>query len=174
MSDLANILAGCGSILGTIINGWLVTAYGPRKVVLGTLCVMTCFLFIVFFAPSKQVLLVGELLLGLEWGIVSCTFLSTIVPDPLLTNNPVRNHGARICVGSPTPPNPSILHLVHEHVLHLGSIHLCGSSTWPCSSSRRVGLQNSLCRSMDLAYLPYPTDLVCSRVAVSSCSTKQA
>ena len=65
------LLTGCGSILGTIINGWLITAFGPRKVVLCTLCVMTCFLFIVFFAPSKQVLLVGEILLGFEWGIVS-------------------------------------------------------------------------------------------------------
>ncbi len=75
IGDLANDLAGCGSIMGTIINGWLVTAFGPRKVVLATLCVMTCFLFIVFFAPSKEVLLVGELLLGFEWGIVSCTSL---------------------------------------------------------------------------------------------------
>lgn len=32
---------------------------------------MTCFLFIVFFAPNKPVLLVGEILLGFEWGIVS-------------------------------------------------------------------------------------------------------
>ena len=32
---------------------------------------MSCFLFIVFFAPNKPVLLVGEILLGFEWGIVS-------------------------------------------------------------------------------------------------------
>jgi hypothetical protein len=39
---------------------------------------MSCFLFIVFFAPSKEVLLVGEILLGIEWGIVSDTwFCST-------------------------------------------------------------------------------------------------
>ena len=63
--------SGCGSIVGTILNGWLVTAFGPRKVVLCTLCVMTCFLFIVFFAPNKPVLLTGEILLGFEWGIVS-------------------------------------------------------------------------------------------------------
>lgn len=62
---------GVGSIFGTILNGWLVAAYGPRKVLLCTLCVMTCFLFIVFFAPSKGVLLAGEFLLGFEWGIVS-------------------------------------------------------------------------------------------------------
>lgn len=57
--------------MGTIINGWLITAFGPRKVLLCTLAVMTCFLFIVFFAPNKPVLLVGEILLGFEWGIVS-------------------------------------------------------------------------------------------------------
>jgi MFS transporter, SP family, general alpha glucoside:H+ symporter len=32
---------------------------------------MTCFLFIVFFAPNRSVLLVGQILLGFEWGIVS-------------------------------------------------------------------------------------------------------
>lgn len=32
---------------------------------------MSCFLFIVFFAPNKPVLLVGEIMLGFEWGIVS-------------------------------------------------------------------------------------------------------
>jgi SP family general alpha glucoside:H+ symporter-like MFS transporter len=56
-----------GSIMGTILNGWLVTAFGPRKVVLCTLVVMSCFLFIVFFAPNKSVLLAGEILLGFEW-----------------------------------------------------------------------------------------------------------
>lgn len=62
---------GVGSIFGTILNGWLVTAFGPRRVLLCTLGVLTCFLFIVFFAPSKPVLLVGEILLGFEFGIVS-------------------------------------------------------------------------------------------------------
>lgn len=66
--------SGCGSIMGTIINGWLITAFGPRRVLLWTLSVMTCFLFIVFFAPNKPVLLVGEILLGFEWGIVSIGF----------------------------------------------------------------------------------------------------
>lgn len=62
--------------MGTILNGWLVTAFGPRRVLLYTLCVMTCFLFIIFFAPNKEVLLVGELLLGFEWGIVCIYFQS--------------------------------------------------------------------------------------------------
>lgn len=74
---------GCGSIMGTILNGWLVTAFGPRKVVLCTLCVMSCFLFIVFFAPTKGVLLAGEILLGFEWGIFATTapaYASEVLP----------------------------------------------------------------------------------------------
>jgi SP family general alpha glucoside:H+ symporter-like MFS transporter len=59
--------------MGTIINGWLITAFGPKKVVLCTLCVMSCFLFIVFFAPNKPVLLAGEILLG--FGELSCAFI---------------------------------------------------------------------------------------------------
>ena len=35
-----------------------------------TLVVMSCFLFIVFFAPNKPDLLVGEILLSFEWGIL--------------------------------------------------------------------------------------------------------
>ena len=77
---------GAGSILGTIINGWLVTAFGPRRVLLYTLGVMTCFLFIVFFAPNKQVLLAGEILLGFEWGIFATTapaYASEVLPVQL-------------------------------------------------------------------------------------------
>ncbi|KAJ5464404.1 uncharacterized protein N7458_000090 [Penicillium daleae] len=75
--------SGVGSIFGTLINGWLVAAFGPKKVVLCTLCVMTCFLFIVFFAPNKEVLLVGEILLGFEWGIFATTapaYASEVLP----------------------------------------------------------------------------------------------
>ena len=93
---LAESLAGCGSIVGTILNGWLVQAFGPRKVLLCTLGVMTCFLFIVFFAPSKEVLLAGEILLGLEWGIVSYIFLFGrrlwTLTDAKCSSQPRRRH----------------------------------------------------------------------------------
>jgi MFS transporter, SP family, general alpha glucoside:H+ symporter len=47
---------------------------------------MTCFLFIVFFAPSKPVLLVGQILLGFEWGIFATTspaYASEVLPTKL-------------------------------------------------------------------------------------------
>lgn len=63
--------SGVGAFFGAVINGWLVTAFGPKRVLLGALVTLSAFLFIVFFAPSKPVLLIGELLCGLPWGIVS-------------------------------------------------------------------------------------------------------
>ena len=84
--------SGIGSIMGTIINGWLVTAFGPRKVLLCTLCVMTCFLFIIFFAPNKPVLLVGEIMLGFEWvsGFVSTARNST--DQTRVSSQPLHQH----------------------------------------------------------------------------------
>ena len=44
---------------------------------------MSCFLLIVFFAPNKPVLLVGEILLGFEWGIFATTapaYASEVLP----------------------------------------------------------------------------------------------
>lgn len=47
---------------------------------------MSCFLFIVFFAPSRGVLLAGEILLGFEWGIFATTapaYASEVLPIQL-------------------------------------------------------------------------------------------
>ena len=108
---LADVFSGCGSIVGTIINGWLVQAFGPRKVLLCTLCVMSCFLFIVFFAPSKEVLLVGEILLGFEWGIVSRKRFSMTIVVPLLTHTAVRHHRPSLRFRGPAPSAPRVLYV---------------------------------------------------------------
>lgn len=60
--------SGIGAFFGAILNGWLVTAFGPRRVLMSALLCLSAFIFIVFFAPNKPVLLVGELLCGLPWG----------------------------------------------------------------------------------------------------------
>jgi SP family general alpha glucoside:H+ symporter-like MFS transporter len=75
--------SGVGAFFGAIINGWLVTAFGPRRVLIGALMTLSCFLFIVFFAPSKPVLLVGEILCGFPWGIFATTapaYASEVLP----------------------------------------------------------------------------------------------
>ena len=42
-------------------------------------------MFIVFFAPNKTTLVVGELMLGFEWGIVRTCAFPEIRKDPPLT-----------------------------------------------------------------------------------------
>ena len=60
---------GVGAFIGAIICGYLVAIFGSKRVILGSLVLMSCCLFIVFFAPSLGVLVAGEVLCGLPWGI---------------------------------------------------------------------------------------------------------
>ncbi|OCT53771.1 maltose permease MAL31 [Cladophialophora carrionii] len=68
---------------GKLVSVKARVALRPRKVLLYTLCVMTCFPFIVFFAPSREVLLVGQIPSGFEWGIFATTapaYASEVLP----------------------------------------------------------------------------------------------
>jgi SP family general alpha glucoside:H+ symporter-like MFS transporter len=67
-SGLSNA-AGCGEILGLFITGILQDRFGHRKTILGALCMIACTIFIVFFAQNIQMLLVGEILCGIPWGV---------------------------------------------------------------------------------------------------------
>jgi SP family general alpha glucoside:H+ symporter-like MFS transporter len=58
-----------GAFIGAMFNGWLTDRFGYRRVLMGSLLLVCCFIFITFFAPSVQVLLVGELLTSLPWGV---------------------------------------------------------------------------------------------------------
>jgi SP family general alpha glucoside:H+ symporter-like MFS transporter len=51
------------------LNGFLVNRFGQRNTIVGSLIALSCFIFIVFFASSKEVLLVGQILCGLPWGV---------------------------------------------------------------------------------------------------------
>lgn len=165
---------GVGSIFGTILNGWLITAFGPRRVVLCTLCVMSCFLFIVFFAPSKPVLLVGEILLGFEWGIVGRLSPSVIMMEyrgnaaaDLFSLPLVRDHGPGVRVRSPAPPAAGVLHLLHEHVLHHWPIHIRCRAARAGQPHRPVGISHPIRDPMDLAGDLDPNHLFRSGVAMA-------
>lgn len=58
-----------GAIFGAFINGYLTTHFGYRKVLLASLGLMTAFIFVLFFATSTAVLLVGLILCGVPWGV---------------------------------------------------------------------------------------------------------
>lgn len=80
--------SGAGSIVGCLLSGLLVSRYGSRKVTMGALIALSCFIFIVFFAPSLAVLAVGEVLCGMPWGILATTspaYASEVLPPSLRT-----------------------------------------------------------------------------------------
>lgn len=65
--------ANAGIVIGGFLNGYLSQKYGYKKVVLGALFLLNWLLFILFFASSPQVLLVGQILCGLTFGIFATT-----------------------------------------------------------------------------------------------------
>lgn len=75
--------AGVGAFFGGIANGWLVARFGQKGTVLGSLVTLTAFVFLTFFAPSKTVLLIGEFLCGLPWGVFATSapaYASEVLP----------------------------------------------------------------------------------------------
>ncbi|KAH7139942.1 general substrate transporter [Dactylonectria estremocensis] len=78
--------SGVGAFFGTLLNGYLVTKYGHVRVLLGALVSLSAAIFIVFFAPNIQVLLVGQILCGFPWGIFATTapaYASEVLPMSL-------------------------------------------------------------------------------------------
>lgn len=57
-----------GTIIGAFANGYFTEKFGYRKFLLANLVALTGFLFVMFFAPNVQVLLVGKILCGIPWG----------------------------------------------------------------------------------------------------------
>lgn len=81
------VALGCASSVGTIFgvfaNGYLIERFGHRRTIMGALVVMLAFIFIVFFAPSVEVLLVGQIMCGLPWGVFATmgpTYSSEVCP----------------------------------------------------------------------------------------------
>jgi len=69
-----------------MINGIVSERYGYRKTMIASLFLIICFIFIMFFAPSIEVLLVGEILMGLPWGVfqtLTTAYASEVCPVAL-------------------------------------------------------------------------------------------
>ncbi|KAM0813518.1 putative Maltose permease MAL31 [Seiridium cardinale] len=76
-------MAGIGSFFGVLINGHLVDLFGQKRVIIGALCALSCFVFFTFFAPTIQVLAAGEFLCGLPWGVFASSapaYASEVLP----------------------------------------------------------------------------------------------
>jgi len=58
-----------GTVVGVWANGWLTEKFGHRRVIMVSLVFMAGFIFMTFFAPSIEVLLAGQVLCGIPWGV---------------------------------------------------------------------------------------------------------
>ncbi|KAK0101714.1 hypothetical protein ONS95_006869 [Cadophora gregata] len=59
----------CGSIIGLLINGYLQARFGSRRVYMGAMILMGCTVFVLFFAVNIEMILAGNILCGIPWGI---------------------------------------------------------------------------------------------------------
>ncbi|KAH8895982.1 general substrate transporter [Thozetella sp. PMI_491] len=58
-----------GSIIGLLLNGYLQSRYGSRRVYMGAMALMGVSIFALFFSTSVETLLVGNILCGIPWGM---------------------------------------------------------------------------------------------------------
>ncbi|KAI4600663.1 hypothetical protein KJ359_012824 [Pestalotiopsis sp. 9143b] len=78
--------ASVGEIIGLFINGYVSERFGYRRTVLGSLTLLTGLIFILLFAPSVEVLQVGEILCGIPWGVfqtLTTVYASEVCPVSL-------------------------------------------------------------------------------------------
>ncbi|CAG8970957.1 hypothetical protein HYALB_00000938 [Hymenoscyphus albidus] len=62
----------CGQIIGLFFGGFFVDRYGYKKTIAGAQLLMKATIFALFFAPNVQILLLGEILCGVPWGMFQC------------------------------------------------------------------------------------------------------
>jgi SP family general alpha glucoside:H+ symporter-like MFS transporter len=81
-----NNAASGGQIIGLLINGWAQTKYGYRTVYMIGMVAMASCIFVLFFAVNIEMILVGNLLAGIPWGIfqvITTAYASEVVPPAL-------------------------------------------------------------------------------------------
>ena len=72
-----------GAVVGLFANGVLTEYFGYRKTMIGALIALGTFIFLSFFAFNLGVLLAGQILCGLSWGVfstLSTTYAAEIMP----------------------------------------------------------------------------------------------
>ncbi|KUI57389.1 General alpha-glucoside permease [Cytospora mali] len=78
-----NDISAVGNVVGALLNGWLTARYGHRVVLMASLAWLVAAIFMVFFAPNIVVLLIGEFLCNIPWGVFATTgpaYAAEVVP----------------------------------------------------------------------------------------------
>lgn len=81
-----SMAVNCGEIIGLFLAGIISDRIGYRKTLIASLIMVAGLIFIVFFAKNIQMLLAGELLLGLPWGAfqtLTVSYASEVCPTVL-------------------------------------------------------------------------------------------
>lgn len=56
-------------MIGSLINGLLVQKFGQKHIIIASLILLSCFIFVTFFAKNIVMLFMGQFLCGLPWGV---------------------------------------------------------------------------------------------------------
>lgn len=75
--------AQVGEILGLMVAGMLADRFGYRKTMLGSLFMMICSIFLLFFAQNIGMLMAGEVMCGIPWGAfqtLTTTYAAEVSP----------------------------------------------------------------------------------------------
>ncbi|RMZ02398.1 hypothetical protein D0860_07229 [Hortaea werneckii] len=75
-----------GEIFGLFLTGIIAERIGYRKTMIGALVLLSGFIFLLFFAQSLPMLLIGEILCGFPWGTfqtLTTTYASEVCPVAL-------------------------------------------------------------------------------------------
>ncbi|KAI0002646.1 sugar transporter-like protein [Xylariaceae sp. FL0662B] len=81
-----NMGSTAGAVFGGLINGYVASRYGYRWTMISSLGLLNAFIFVVFFATGPEMLLVGQILCGLTWGVfatLSPAYASEVCPTNL-------------------------------------------------------------------------------------------
>jgi SP family general alpha glucoside:H+ symporter-like MFS transporter len=98
-----------GSIIGLLINGWLQSRYGSRMVYMGAMVLMAAAIFILFFAVNLPMLLAGNVLCGIPWGIFQTLTTAVRHRGARLPTQTEKENTDRVCCSTPprSVPPPS-------------------------------------------------------------------
>lgn len=84
----AGLSNGClaGEIIGLYLNGFAIERFGYRKTLMYSLTAICCFISILFFSQNIVMLLIGEVLCGIPFGVfqtLTCAYASDVCPVKL-------------------------------------------------------------------------------------------
>ena len=155
--------ATIGSLIGLYLNGHVSEGFGFKKTMIASLALMIGTIFIPFFAPSVEVLLIGQIFQGIPWGIfqtLTTAYAAEVCPTHL------RGHlttYVNLCWVSLPRCRILTLFLIF---LGLRSMSFRRRVTRSSRARRPVGVQDPLCPSMDLASTVDHRHFICSRISL--------